>query len=66
MKLLYDQEEATQMYGESERYEEKVETAEHLIGIGKLSLEDIAVGTLLTINKVREIANLQPVSSVWL
>ena len=40
MKLLYDQEEATQMYGESERYEEKVETAEHLIGIGKLSLED--------------------------
>lgn len=34
MKLLYDQEEAIQMYGESERYEEKVETAEHLIGIG--------------------------------
>lgn len=45
MMVLYDQEEAIQMYGESERYDEKVETARRLIEIGKLSLEDIAAGT---------------------
>lgn len=61
MMVLYDQEEAIQMYGESERYDEKVETARCLIEIGKLSLEDIAAGTGLPIDKVREIANLQPV-----
>lgn len=61
MMILYDQEEAIQMYGESERYDEKIETARRLIEIGKLSLEDIAAGTGLAIDKVREIANLQPV-----
>ncbi len=61
MMVLYDQEEAIQMYGESERYDEKVETARRLIEIGKLSLEDIAAGTGLTIDKVKEIAGLQPV-----
>lgn len=61
MMVLYDQEEAIQMYGESERYDEKIETARRLIEIGKLSLEDIAAGTGLAIDKVREIANLQPV-----
>lgn len=61
MMVLYDQEEAIQMYGESERYDEKIETARRLIEIGKLLLEDIAAGTGLAIDKVREIANLQPV-----
>lgn len=61
MMVLYDQEEAIQMYGESERYDEKVETARRLIEIGKLSLEDIAAVTGLSIDKVREIADLQPV-----
>ena len=61
MMVLYDQEEAVQMYGESERYDEKVETARRLIKIGKLSFEEIAIGTGLTIDKVREIADLQTV-----
>lgn len=61
MMVLYDQEEAIQMYGESEHYDEKIETARRLIEIGKLSLEDIAAGTGLTIDKVKEIASLQPV-----
>lgn len=59
--VLYDQEKAIQMYGESERYDEKIETARRLINVGKFSLEDIATGTGLTIDKVREIANLQMV-----
>ena len=61
MMVLYDQEEAIQMYGESERYDEKIETARRLLDVGKFSLEDIAAGTGLTIDKVREIANLQMV-----
>ena len=61
MMVLYDQEEAIQMYGESERYDEKIETARRLIDVGKFSLEDIAAGTGLPIDKVREIANLQMV-----
>lgn len=59
--VLYEQEEAIQMYEESERYDEKIETARRLMEIGKLSLEDIATGTELSIEKVKEIAELQPV-----
>ncbi len=56
---LYNKEEAMRTYVESERYDVKVETARRLIGLGKFSLEDIAVGTELTIDKVIEIANMQ-------
>jgi len=61
MMVLYDEEEAMKIYVESERYDEKIETARRLIDVGKFSLEDIAAGTGLTIDKVREIANLQMV-----
>lgn len=49
-----------------EKYEEgieyeKLETARRLIELGKLSLEDIAVGTGLSLEKVKEIADMQPV-----
>ena len=49
-----------------EKYEEgieyeKRETARRLIELGKLSLEDIAAGTGLSLEKVKEIANMQPV-----
>lgn len=37
----------------------KIETARRLIEIGKFSLEDIAAGTGLTIDKVKEIVDLQ-------
>lgn len=59
MMVLYDEEEAMRTYVESERYDEKIETARRLIEIGKLSLDDIAAGTGLTIDKVKEIANMQ-------
>lgn len=59
MMVLYDEEEAMRTYVESERYDEKVETARRLIEVGKFSLEDIAAGTGLTIDKVKEIANMQ-------
>ncbi len=59
MIVLYDEEEAMRTYVESERYDEKVETARRLIEVGKFSLEDIAAGTGLTIDKVKEIANMQ-------
>lgn len=61
MMVLYDEQEAMRIYVESERYDEKVETAKRLIEVGKFSLEDIAAGTGLTIEKVKEIANLQSV-----
>ena len=49
-----------------EKYEEgieyeKLETARRLIELGKLSLEDIAAGTGLLLEKVKEIADMQPV-----
>lgn len=61
MMALHDEEEAMKTYVESERYDEKIETARRVIDVGKFSLEDIAAGTGLTIDIVREIANLQMV-----
>ncbi len=61
MMALYDEEEAMRTYVESERYDEKVEIARRLIKLGNLSLEDIAIGTGLTIDKVKELANWRPV-----
>lgn len=58
---LYDEEEAMRTYVESERYDEKVEIARRLIKLGNLSLEDIAIGNGLTIDKVKELANWRPV-----
>ncbi|MCM1180792.1 MAG: hypothetical protein NC347_11080 [Clostridium sp.] len=40
---------------------EKVETVRRLIEMNKFSLEDIAAGTGLSIEKVKEITKLQPV-----
>lgn len=49
-----------------EKYEEgieyeRLETARRLIELGKLSLEDIAAGTGLSPEKIKEIADMQPV-----
>ena len=49
-----------------EKYEEgmeheKLETAKRLIRLGKFSLEDIAAGTALSLEKIKEIADMQPV-----
>lgn len=61
MMVLYDEEEVMKIHVKSERYDEKMETARRLIEIGKLSFEDIATGTGLSIEKVKELANTQPI-----
>ena len=62
MMVLYDQEEAIQMYGESERYDEKVETATRMIADGDLPVDKIAKYSGLTLEKVIELQKeLQPV-----
>ena len=70
MMALYDEEEIMKSYVESERYEahqegrydEKVETAKRFLQMKKLSYDDIAVGSGLTIEEVEELASeLQPV-----
>jgi len=43
MMSLFDDEKIMRNYGKSERYEEARETAERMIKMGKLSLEDIAL-----------------------
>ncbi|MEH2942232.1 hypothetical protein VSQ32_05000 [Lachnospiraceae bacterium KK002] len=66
---LYDQEEVIKSYVESERYEAaeeaenaaKVETAKRLLKMGKLTVEDIAVGSGLTVEEVEELAGFQSV-----
>ncbi len=63
---LYDQEEVMRSYVESERYEaaEKAEksankkTAQRLLMMGKLSLEEVAIGSGLTMEEVEELAGL--------
>ena len=66
---LYDQEEVMRAYVESERYEaaEKAEktankkTAQRLLMMGKLSMEEVSVGSGLTMEEVEELAGLQSV-----
>ena len=65
MMVLYDEEEIMMSYVESERYEahqegrydEKIETAKRLLQMKKLSYEDIAAGSGLTVEEVEELAN---------
>lgn len=62
MMVLYDHEEAIQMYGESERYDEKVETAARMIADGDLPVDKIAKYSGLALEKVIELQKeLQPV-----
>lgn len=66
---LYDQEEVMRSYVESERYEAaekaenatKIETAKRFLKMGKFSIEDIAVGSGLSVEEVEELASLQSV-----
>lgn len=62
MMVLYDQEEVIQMYGESERYDEKIETAVRMIADGDLPVEKIAQYSGLALEKVIEMQKeLRPV-----
>ncbi len=62
MMVLYDQEEAIQMYGESERYDEKIETVARMIADGDLPVDKIAKYFGLALEKVIELQKqMQPV-----
>jgi len=62
MTELFDQEEVLKSYVESERYDAenatKIETAKRLLKMGKFTIEDIAVGSGLTVEEVEELADL--------
>jgi len=66
---LYDQEEVMRSYVESERYEAaeeaenatKIETAKRLLRMGKLSIEEVAAGSGLTVKEVEDLAGSQTV-----
>ena len=65
MMVLYDEEEIMRSYLESERHEAKLErgyeasikTAKRLLKMKKLSFEEIAVGSGLSVEKVQELAS---------
>ena len=62
--VLYDEEEIMRSYLESERheirleerYEANIETAKRLLKMKKLSFEEIAVGSGLSVEEVEELA----------
>jgi hypothetical protein len=64
---LYDEQEVLRSYVESERYEAeniiKIGTAKRFLRMGRLSIEEIAEGTGLTVEEVEELQKelLQPV-----
>ena len=59
MMELYDQEEVMRSYIRSKEHDTKVETAKRLLTIGKLSFEEIAIGSGLSIEEIEELAGMQ-------
>lgn len=59
MMELYDQEEVMRSYVKSKEHDTKVETAKRLLAMGKLSFEEIAIGSGLSIEEVEELGGLQ-------
>lgn len=57
MMVLYDEQEVMRSYVESEVYESKIETAKRFLRMNKLSHEEIAVGSELTIEEVEKLAD---------
>lgn len=62
MTELFDQEEVLRSFVESERYDAenatKIETAKRLLKVGKLSVEEVATCSGLTVEEVEELAGL--------
>ena len=55
MMSLFDEEQIMKSFIRSERHDADVETAKRLLKMGKLSFEEIASGTGLTIEEVKEL-----------
>lgn len=58
MTELFDQEEVLRSYVESEKHDEKLEMAKRLLKMEKLSIEEIAVDTGLSVEEVEDMAGL--------
>ena len=56
MMVLYDNEEIMRSYIESEIYEANIKMAKRLLKMKKLSFEEIAVGSGLSVEEVEELA----------
>ena len=56
MMVLYDEQEVMRSYVESEVYESKIETAKRFLRMNKLSYEEIAAGSELTVEEVEKLA----------
>ncbi len=54
--VLYDNEEIMRSYIESEIYEANIKMAKRLLKMKKLSFEEIAVGSGLSVEEVEELA----------
>ena len=59
MMELYDQEEVMRSYVKSKEHDTKVETAKRLLTMGKLSFEEVAIGSGLSVEEIEELAGLQ-------
>ena len=59
MMDLYDQEEVMRSYVKSKEHDTKVGAAKRLLAMGKLSFEEIAIGSGLSVEEVEELAGLQ-------
>ncbi len=56
MMVLYDNEEIMRSYIESEIYEANIKMAKRLLKMKKLSFEEIAVGSGLSVEEIEELA----------
>lgn len=56
---LYDQEEVMRSYVKSKEHDTKIGTAKRLLAMGKLSFEEIAIGSGLSVEEVEELAGVQ-------
>ena len=56
MMVLYDEQEILRSYIESEVYEANIKTAKRFLKMKKLSFEEIAVGSGLSVEQVEELA----------
>lgn len=57
MMVLYDEQEVMRSYVESEVYESKIEIAKRFLRMNKLSYEEIAAGSELTVEEVEKLAD---------
>lgn len=58
MMDLYDQEEVMRSYVKSKEHDTKVEIAKRYLSLGKLSIEEIAIDSGLSVEEVEELAGI--------